>query len=202
MMETTSGQSETKIIASSNVFQIEKIEKVGKSDYPKLIEISLHLAKEYGKQAVFTKASIEKYFNTEKSLPFIARYQNEIIGYIIGIPLEELNMETWALNDENFGKYNTLYTYAFVIMEKYKSNGYAKMLKRVYLSWAQKRDSIQYITGHISAGNIDLKDKNVKIISFEQDWQGTGKPFEYYRRSFDDKSQNSVFSPPFEIVVE
>tara|TARA_B100000700_G_scaffold56597_1_gene61019 strand:- start:48 stop:656 length:609 start_codon:yes stop_codon:yes gene_type:complete len=202
MMETTSGQSETKIIASSNVFQIEKIEKVGKSDYPKLIEISLHLAKEYGKQAVFTKASIEKYFNTEKSLPFIARYQNEIIGYIIGIPLEELNMETWALNDENFGKYNTLYTYAFVIMEKYKSNGYAKMLKRVYLSWAQKRDSIQYITGHISAGNIDLKDKNVKIISFEEDWQGTGKPFEYYRRSFDDTSQNSVFSPPFEIVVE
>ena len=202
MMETTSGQSETKIIASSNVFQIEKIEKVGKSDYPKLIEISLHLAKEYGKQAVFTKASIEKYFNTEKSLPFIARYQNEIIGYIIGIPLEELNMETWALNDENFGKYNTLYTYAFVIMEKYKSNGYAKMLKRVYLSWAQKRDSIQYITGHISAGNIDLKDKNVKIISFEEDWQGTGKPFEYYRRSFDETSQNSVFSPPFEIVVE
>ncbi len=202
MMETTSGQSETKIIASSNVFQIEKIEKVGKSDYPKLIEISLHLAKEYGKQAVFTKASIEKYFNTEKSLPFIARYQNEIIGYIIGIPLEELNMETWALNDENFGKYNTLYTYAFVIMEKYKSNGYAKMLKRVYLSWAQKRDSIQYITGHISAGNIDLKDKNVKIISFEEDWQGTGRPFEYYRRSFDDTSQNSVFSPPFEIVVE
>lgn len=202
MMETTSGQSETKIIASSNVFQIEKIEKVGKSDYPKLIEISLHLAKEYGKQAVFTKASIEKYFNTKKSLPFIARYQNEIIGYIIGIPLEELNMETWALNDENFGKYNTLYTYAFVIMEKYKSNGYAKMLKRVYLSWAQKRDSIQYITGHISAGNIDLKDKNVKIISFEEDWQGTGKPFEYYRRSFDDTSQNSVFSPPFEIIVE
>tara|TARA_B100001057_G_C22584193_1_gene846383 strand:- start:112 stop:717 length:606 start_codon:yes stop_codon:yes gene_type:complete len=201
-MENNLGQSETKIIASSNVFQIEKIEKVGKSDYPKLIEISLHLAKEYGKQAVFTKATIEKYFNTEKSLPFIARYQNEIIGYIIGIPLEELNMETWALNDENFGKYNTLYTYAFVIMEKYKSNGYAKMLKRVYLSWAQKKDRIQFITGHISAGNIDLKDKNVKIISFEEDWQGTGKPFEYYRRSFDDSTQNSVFSPPFEIIVE
>ena len=83
-METSTGQSETRIIASTNVFQIEKIEKIGKADYPKLIEISLHLAKEYGKQAVFTKASIEKYFNTEKSLPFIARYQNEIIGYIIG----------------------------------------------------------------------------------------------------------------------
>ena len=148
-MESSIGQSETKIIASTNVFQIEKIEKIGKADYPKLIEISLHLAKEYGKQAVFTKATIEKYFNTEKSLPFIARYQNEIIGYIIGIPLEELTMEPWALNDKNYGKHNTLYTYAFVIMEKYKSNGYAKMLKRVYLSWAQKRDRISCITGHV-----------------------------------------------------
>ena len=170
-------------------------------DYPKLIEISLHLAKEYGKQAVFTKATIEKYFNTEKSLPFIARYQNEIIGYIIGIPLEELTMEPWALNDENYGKYNTLYTYAFVIMEKYKSNGYAKMLKRVYLSWAQKRDRIQYITGHVSAGNIDLNDKNIKIISFEEDWQGTGKSFEYYRRAFDEGVESSIFSPPLEITI-
>ena len=201
-MEKSTGQSETRIIASTNVFQIEKIEKIGRADYPKLIEISLHLAKEYGKQAVFTKASIGKYFNTEKSLPFIARYQNEIIGYIIGIPLEELTMEPWALNDENYGKHNTLYTYAFVIMEKYKSNGYAKMLKRVYLSWAQKRDRIQFITGHVSAGNIDLNDKNIKIISFEEDWQGTGKSFEYYRRSFDDRNENSIFSPPFEIIVE
>ena len=47
-METSTGQSETRIIASTNVFQIEKIEKIGKADYPKLIEISLHLAKEYG----------------------------------------------------------------------------------------------------------------------------------------------------------
>ena len=35
-METSTGQSETKIIASTNVFQIEKIEKIGKADYPKL----------------------------------------------------------------------------------------------------------------------------------------------------------------------
>ena len=44
-MESSTGQSETRIIASTNVFQIEKIEKIGKADYPKLIEISLHLAK-------------------------------------------------------------------------------------------------------------------------------------------------------------
>ena len=162
----------------------------------------MHLAKEYGRQAVLTKDTIQKYFNTEKSLPFIARYQDEIIGYIIGIPLEELRQESWAVNDENFGKYNTLYTYAFVIMEKYKSNGYARMLKRVYLSWSQKRSNIKYVTGHVVTGTSNVADKNMTIISRIDDWQGTKKSFEYYRRSFDIKDNiESINSPPLEITI-
>ena len=201
-MRNPENSSKTKIIASTNVFQIEKVEKVGKADYPQLIEISLHLAKEYGRQAVLTKSTIEKYFNTDKSLPFIARYQDEIIGYIIGIPLEELRQESWAVNDDNFGKYNTLYTYAFVIMEKYKSNGYARMLKRVYLSWAQKKSSIKYITGHVITGTSNTADKNMTIISRIDNWQGTKKSFEYYRRSFDIKDNvESINSPPLEITI-
>lgn len=201
-MHNPENSSKTKIIASTNVFQIEKVEKVGREDYPQLIEISLHLAKEYGRQAVLTKDTIQKYFNTEKSLPFIARYQNEIIGYIIGIPLEELRQESWAVNDKNFGKYNTLYTYAFVIMEKYKSNGYARMLKRVYLSWAQKRSNIKYVTGHVVTGTSNITDKNMTIISRIDDWQGTKKSFEYYRRSFDIKDNiESINSPPLEITI-
>ena len=201
-MHNSENSSKTKIIASTNVFQIEKVEKVGKADYPQLIEISLHLAKEYGRQAVLTKSTIEKYFNTDKSLPFIARYKDEIIGYIIGIPLEELRQESWAVNDKNFGKYNTLYTYAFVIMEKYKSNGYARMLKRVYLSWAQKRSNIKYITGHVITGTSNTADKNMTIISRIDNWQGTKKSFEYYRRSFDIKDNvESINSPPLEITI-
>ena len=201
-MHNPKNSSKTKIIASTNVFQIEKVEKVGREDYPQLIEISLHLAKEYGRQAVLTKDTIQKYFNTEKSLPFIARYQDEIIGYIIGIPLEELRQESWAVNDENFGKYNTLYTYAFVIMEKYKSNGYARMLKRVYLSWSQKRSNIKYVTGHVITGTSNVADKNMTIISRIDDWQGTKKSFEYYRRSFDIKDNiESINSPPLETTI-
>ena len=201
-MHNSENSSQTKIIASTNVFQIEKVEKVGREDYPQLIEISLHLAKEYGRQAVLTKDTIQKYFNTEKSLPFIARYQDEIIGYIIGIPLEELRQESWAVNDENFGKYNTLYTYAFVIMEKYKSNGYARMLKRVYLSWSQKKSNIKYVTGHVVTGTSNVADKNMAIISRIDDWQGTKKSFEYYRRSFDIKDNiESINSPPLEITI-
>ena len=58
-METSTGQSKTRIIASTNVFQIEKIEQIGKADYPKLIEISLHLAKEYGSKQSSQKLQLK-----------------------------------------------------------------------------------------------------------------------------------------------
>ena len=60
-MENNSEKSQTKIIASTNVFQIEFVEKLGKEDYPPLINISLHLAKEYGRQAVLTKNTIDSF---------------------------------------------------------------------------------------------------------------------------------------------
>lgn len=201
-MENFIEESQTKIIASTNVFQIELVEKLGREDYSPLIDISLHLAKEYGRQAVLTKNTIEKYFDAEKCLPFIAKYQGEIIAYIIGIPLEELREEKWTITDENFGKGNTLYTYAFVIMEKYKSNGYAKMLKRVYISWAKKKENIKYITGHVREGIANRFDNNIEIVNHIKDWQGTGKPFEYYRRSLENElKEPSVYSPPVEITI-
>ena len=58
-MENFIEESQTKIIASTNVFQIELVERLGREDYSPLINISLHLAKEYGKQAVLTKNTIE-----------------------------------------------------------------------------------------------------------------------------------------------
>ncbi|NHZ85100.1 MAG: GNAT family N-acetyltransferase [Planctomycetia bacterium] len=172
----------TRVIASSGVFQIELLEHVGENDFSILIEISKHLAQEYGQKAILTKATIHKYFNKKSSLPFIARYRGDIIGYIVGVPLEELNSEPWARMDENFGKYDTLYTYAFVIMTQYKGNGYAKMLKRVFLNWAKKRGSIRYITGHVQIGSNSLYSPQIKIISRIDNWQNTGKTFEYYRR--------------------
>ena len=150
-------ESLTRVIASSGVFQIELLEHVGENDYNSLIEISKHLAQEYGQKAILTKATIHKYFNKKGSLPFIARYRGDIIGYIVGVPLEELNSEPWARMDENFGKYDTLYTYAFVIMTQYKGNGYAKMLKRVFINWAKKRGSIRFVTGHVKAGSTFIK---------------------------------------------
>ena len=177
--------SMTMDIASSGTFKIELIKKIGGSDKIDLIEISKSLAAEYGIRSLLTEKTIDIYFNREGTLPLIARSHNNIIGYIIGLPLESLSKEPWARLDENYEKYNTIYTYAFVIKNKYKGNGYAKMLKKVYLNWAKKREGITFITGHVRRGITSRFKGEIKVINQVENWQGTGKVFEYYRRNLD-----------------
>ena len=177
--------SNTQKIASSGVFQIELVKKIGKNDHEVLIEISKALSEQFGPETELTSTTINLYFNRDGSIPFIARYRGEIIGYIIGVPLETLDKEPWARLDVNYGKNNTLYTYAFVINKKYKSNGYAKMLKRVYLNWARKRNHIKYITGHVLEGISSNFKGKVYVVDKVANWQGTNKVFEYYRRTIE-----------------
>ncbi|MBA65167.1 MAG: hypothetical protein CMG55_05135 [Candidatus Marinimicrobia bacterium] len=175
----------TKIIARSGSFQIELMNYVGTNDYASLIKISESLVEKYGENAKLTPNTIQTYFNREDSIPFVARFQNEIIGYIIGIPLELLDREPWARLDINFGEKNTIYTYAFVIQIPFKGNGYAKMLKKVYLNWVKKQENIAYMTGHVMQGISSKFKGEIKIIDLINNWQGTGKIFEYYRREID-----------------
>ena len=183
--------SSTMNIASSGTFKIELIKKIGSSDKIDLIEISKSLAAEYGSRSLLTEKTIDIYFNREGTLPLIARSHNNIIGYIIGLPLESLSKEPWARLDENYEKYNTIYTYAFVIKDKYKGNGYAKMLKKVYLNWAKKREGITFITGHVRRGITSRFKGEIKVINQVENWQGTGKVFEYYRRNLDPEKIHS-----------
>ena len=181
----------TTSIASSGTFKIELIKKIGNSDKKDLIEISKSLAAEYGSRSLLTEKTIDIYFNREGTLPLIARSQKNIIGYIIGLPIESLYKEPWARLDENYEKYNTIYTYAFVIKDEYKGNGYAKMLKKVYLNWAKKRDGITFITGHVRLGIASRFKGEIKVINQVENWQGTGKVFEYYRRNLDPEKIHS-----------
>ena len=169
--------SKTQVIASSGIFKIELLKHVGEDDYSDLILISKALEEDY-------------------SLPFIARYRDQIVGYIIGIPLEELSHEPWARMDENFGKRNTLYTYAFVVDSEFKGNGYAKMLKRVFLSWAEKNNQIDFITGHVINGISAQFTGDIRIVNRIENWQGTGKSFEYYRRNITSKGATEKNDPP------
>ena len=177
--------SRIQVIATSGSFQIELMEYVGSVDNKGLIKISNSLVKEYGKQSILTESTIQTYFNREGALPFIARNEGKIIGYIIGLPLEILSKEPWARLDINFGKKNTLYTYAFVVQEKFKGNGYAKILKRVFLNWAKKQEKILYITGHVKEGISARFKGNIRIIDRIENWHETGRVFEYYRREID-----------------
>tara|TARA_B110000444_G_scaffold259654_1_gene304094 strand:+ start:2193 stop:2774 length:582 start_codon:yes stop_codon:yes gene_type:complete len=187
LIETESNQvSKIMTIASSSHLKIELFKSIGANDYSTFIKISEALLDDYGKRAVLTHKSIEKYFNKKGSIPFVARYHNKIIGYIIGIPIESLALEPWARTDPNFNNFNTLYTYAFVLKKefhnKFHNNGYAKMLKRVYLNWAKNSDDIKFVTGHVKEGISNKFIGDIKIVNTINNWQGTGKKFEYYRR--------------------
>tara|TARA_B100001093_G_scaffold287589_1_gene274726 strand:+ start:416 stop:991 length:576 start_codon:yes stop_codon:yes gene_type:complete len=174
--------SVTQVIASSGSFQIELVDHAGSNDNDKLIEVSKSLAKEYGPAAILTKNTIQIYFNRKGTLPFIARDQGEIVGYMIGVPLEMLSREPWARLDANFNKGNTIYTYAFVVEKDYKGTGCAKILKRVFLNQTKKMDSILYVTGHVKQGIASRFNGNIDIIDRIDNWQGSGMVFEYYRR--------------------
>ncbi len=175
-------KSEVKVIASSAYqFRIELVKKVGKDDLDGLVDVSQYLADKFGKQALLTKTNIHKYFNKD-TLPFIARYKGEIVGYIIGVPLEHFKQESWSHFDVNLGKYNTLYTYAFVVKEKFrKKGGYSKTLKRIYINWAKKQ-GYTYITGHVQQGIAQRFSPKTEIVKIFPIWYGVKSPFEYYRR--------------------
>ena len=175
-------ESLTQVIASSGSFQIELVEHAGSNDNETLIKVSESLAKEYGPAARLTENTIQKYFNRKGTLPFIARDQGEIVGYMIGVPLEMLSREPWARLDTNFNKNNTIYTYAFVVENDSKGTGCAKILKRVFLNQTKKQENILYVTGHVRKGIAARFKGDIDIVDRIDNWQGTGKIFEYYRR--------------------
>lgn len=175
-------KTRSRIIASSSLnFQIELVEHVGEEDMSQLILISNHLVKEFTEDARLTKTSIRKYFNYPHTLPFVARQSDCIIGYIIGVPLEYFSNDPSFQCDNNLGEKNTLYTYAFVVFQKFKGNGYAKTLKRVYLSWAKKK-GFKFVSGHVREGISQRFSGSVKILQRFKNWHGTNKKFEYYKR--------------------
>jgi GNAT superfamily N-acetyltransferase len=183
-----SERSRTRVIASSPYgFQIELMEYVGSDDVPALMDVSESLVTEYGESARLTKTTIRKYFNYPKTLPFVARFHDEIVGYIIGVPLEYFARDPWAKFDQNLGAGNTLYTYAYVILARYRGNGFARTLKRVYLNWAKKK-RYRYITGHVQEGIARNFSSDTTIVKRFTNWHGSGRTFEYYRRPLRDKT--------------
>ena len=171
----------TVIAESKDHFRIELMKKVGIEDQNQLIYLSMELEEIFGPHSQLSENKINKYFN-ESNMPFIARNKGEIIGYIIGIPLEKFSQESWSHYDTNLGKNNTLYTHAFVFKKLYRKKGaYAKTLKRVYINWARKK-GYNYITGHVSEGISKKFSSNIEIVKLFPTWYGCKKPFEYYRR--------------------
>lgn len=174
-------KSQFQVIARSGNLEIAILEKVETDVIDELVEVSESLADKFGPSARLNSTTIRKYFNYPDTYPFIALLYGEIIGYIIGVPLEYFRDDIWSQFDDNLGKKNTVYTYAFAFKKQYHKTGYAKTLKRIFYS-RMRKNRIKYISGHVVEGTTDKFSGAAEIIKTFKNWHGTGLVFEYYRR--------------------
>jgi hypothetical protein len=181
LFEISFSNSKSNILAESeNGISVELIEFLGESEYQKIIDISSVLVDNYGKHAKFSRATVKKYFNYPRTLPFVIRFKGAPQGFVIGVPLEHFEKENWVHCDEYLGFHNTIYTYAFIIKEEFRNFGLSKILKRIYQSTLKKR-GYKYVTGHVREG-ISKKFLNpTKVIAKFENWNNTDFVFEYYR---------------------
>ena len=163
-------------------FTIELLRSLGSEDIKPLINISHSLVESFGLKLLATKKDIVNYFNPPITHPFIARHEGSPIGFIIGVPLEQFTNLDWAINDNNLGKENTLYTYAFGVIPHYRGKGIASELKSTYLWWSKDR-GYKYITGTVRKGVSTDMGGEVTVLSSYDNWNDTGLTFEYYRRN-------------------
>ena len=98
------------IAKSSNNLRIELVINLGIDDKEEIINLSKELEPTLGIKSVISDNNINKYFN-KTTFPFIARLDKRIIGFIVGVPLENFSNESWSHYDTNLGKENTIYTY-------------------------------------------------------------------------------------------
>lgn len=181
LFEVSLSETKTRILATTaSGISVEIVEHLGEADYPKIIKISETLVDNFGQHARFNRNSIKKYFNYPKTLPFIVKLRGEIEGVIIGVPLENFEEEEWAKCDDNLGKKNTIYTYAYIVRKEHRQFGLSKMLKRVYQS-TLKRKNFEFITGHVLEGVSSQFTKSSQVVRKFTNWNDTGYTFEYYR---------------------
>ncbi len=181
LFELTLSSTKSKILASSDTgISVELVEFLGELEYKNIIKISDVLTESYGQNARFTRNTIKKYFNYPKTLPYVIRFQGEIQGFVVGVPLEYFEKESWVQCDENLTMNNTIYTYAFLVKKERRDFGISKMLKRIYQN-SLKRRGYKYVTGHVREGVTNQFIKKSKIIKKIANWNNTGYVFEYYR---------------------
>ncbi|MCD6440543.1 MAG: GNAT family N-acetyltransferase [Candidatus Marinimicrobia bacterium] len=181
LFEITLSETQSRILASTpDGISIELVEHLGEAEFGTILKISETLVDNFGSIARFNRSSIKKYFNYPKTLPFVVRYKGEIEGFIVGSPIENFAKESWSHYDDNLGKGNTIYTYAYVVKKDRRNLGIAKMLKRVYQNTLRRKGYL-YMTGHVMEGvSLSFTKKSHVVRKFDN-WNNTGYAFEYYR---------------------
>lgn len=103
----------------------------------------------------------------------------ELIGETYFIPVDKLKEKIKGLS--KWKNCNAIYVYSTTILSKYQGKGYGSELKKYFLN--RIRDKFNFILGHAKEGASWKLNQNFSaiLIKKEQNWQGTGTPYNFYK---------------------
>ncbi len=167
---------------SDNNFQIELLKESNNNDLKKIYAFLNTNREEISFNSSLLLNDIKKYFTYPKTLPFLARLNNDPIAYIIGMKIEDINEKHLLPKENNWGKGNTVYLFSHEINSKYSKRNYENILIKIAINWLLK-NGYEYICGYEKKGMAEKIFQGCIIISRVENWNESGEVYEYYKLS-------------------
>ncbi len=128
---------------------------------------------------------LDRYFLDSKAISAILKYDDRVIGYVVGGPLE------WYphCHDDNYGKKNTAYICLRGVLSEFQGYGLGPKLQREFFKIAGKR-GCKYVAHHQRKGFVGAGEE---ILAEFLNWDDRGNTFQYSRRVLIDSIWRKLF---------
>jgi len=153
------------------------------ADNDELVNSLLEIYKELPKPLQFTREDFVESIRDKDSILNTLRIGNscgEIIGFAKGGPLEQYNFQT-QLNDENYGKKNTIFLEPFAIKNGYWGFNGGREIRQLFLLQVQSR-GYPYMTSFAMRDVIQYRINHASGIEFVKKFDP--ERWDYYRVTF------------------
>jgi len=153
------------------------------TDNDELVNALLEIYKELPKPLQFTREDFVESIHDKDTILNTLRIGNsrgEIIGFAKGGPLEQYNFQT-QLNDENYGKKNTIFLEPFAIKNGYWGFNGGREIRQLFLLQVQSR-GYPYMTSFAMRDVIQYRINHESGIEFVKKFDP--ERWDYYRVTF------------------
>ena len=135
---------------------------------------------------------LREVFEDPRSITLVAMYEDRVIGYAAGGPLENYVLIEGVEKDENFGEQNTIYLFSIVVLPEFQGHAFGHELRKGLLQIAKER-GYYFVTAHHQKGIGSSRGD--QILNEFKNWYGTGKTYEYVRTDLGESESRPASSP-------